>query len=423
MRQVYLDHLSTTPLLPEVFEAMKPYFTEAFGNVSSLHQHGLRVRDAVAKARTQIAALINAETPDDVFFTSDGTESANLAIKGVAYANQRKGNHLVVSAVEHPAIINSVEFLEKQGFTCTRVKVDPEGVVNPEDIRAAITDKTILIAVNHVNSDIGTIMPIREIGRIAAEKGIPFYVDAEASAGWLPIDVQAMGANLVSFSPHKFYGPKGVGVLYRNKKARLVSIIHGGVQEGGRRAGVENVPAIVGAGVAAEVALREMPARMAHTARLQKRLWEGLKARVPYIKLNGPEPGPLRISTSLNLSTEFIEGEGQLLLCDMNGIAVASGSSCVSKSLKISHVLAAIGIDHALAQGNIIMSLGKDTSDEDIDYVVETFAEKIVPKLRKMSPMWDEFEKGIIDSVIAPTGHGKSFSEHAAAVSGKPIHG
>jgi cysteine desulfurase len=296
-------------------------------------------------------------------------------------------------------------------------------LVRPEDVRAAITDKTILIAVNHVNNDIGTIEPIREIGRIAGEKGIPFFVDAEASAGWLPIDVQAMGINLLSFSPHKFYGPKGVGVLYRNKKARLVSIIHGGVQEGGRRAGVENVPAIVGAGVAAEVALREMPARMAHTARLQKRLWEGLKARVPYIKLNGPEPGPLRISTSLNLSTEFIEGEGQLLLCDMNGIAVASGSSCVSKSLKISHVLAAIGIDHALAQGNIIMSLGKDTSDEDIDYVVETFAEKIVPKLRKMSPMWDEFEKGIIDSVIAPTGHGKSFSEHAAAVSGKPIHG
>ncbi len=422
MRQVYLDHLSTTPLLPEVFEAMQPYFTEAFGNVSSLHQHGLRVRDAVAKARIQTAALINAETPDDIFFTSDGTESANLAIKGVAYANQRKGNHLVVSAVEHPAIINSVEFLEKQGFTCTRVKVDSEGMVNPEDIRAAITDKTVLIAVNHVNNDIGTIAPIREIGRIAAEKGIPFYVDAEASAGWLPIDVQAMGANLVSFSPHKFYGPKGVGVLYRNKKARLVSIIHGGVQEGGRRAGTENVPAIVGAGVAAEIALREMPQRIEHTARLQKRLWEGLKAKVPYIKLNGPEPGPKRISTSLNLSTEFIEGEGQLLLCDLNGIAVASGSSCVSKSLKISHVLAAIGLDHALAQGNIIMSLGKDTTEEDVDYVVETFAGKIVPKLRDMSPMWDEFQRGILDSVINPTGRGKSFTEHAASVSGKAAH-
>ena len=252
-------------------------------------------------------------------------------------------------------------------------------------------------------------------------RSIPFYVDAEASAGWLPIDVQAMGVNLLSFSPHRFYGPKGVGVLYRNRKARMVSIIHGGVQEGGRRAGTENVPAIVGGGLAAEIALREMPGRMAHTAKLQKKLWDGLKTQVPYIKLNGPEPGPKRISTNLNLSTEFIEGEGQLLLCDMNGIAVASGSSCVSKSLKISHVLGAIGLDHALAQGNIIMSLGQDNTEEDVDYTVETFA-KIAAKLRTMSPMWDEFQRGVIDSVIAPTGRGISFSEHAAAVSGKAAH-
>jgi cysteine desulfurase len=421
MRQVYLDHQSTTPLLPEVFEAMKPYFMEAFGNPSSLHQHGLRVRDAIAKARSQIAALINAESPEEIFFTSDGTESANLAVKGVAYANQRKGNHFVICETEHPSVINSVEFLEKQGFTCTRVKVDKEGLINPEDVRAAITDKTTLIAVHHVNHDIGTIEPIREIGKIAAEKGIAFYVDAEASAGWLPIDVQAMGANLLSLSPHRFYGPKGVGILYRNKKARIVSMMHGGVQEGGRRAGTENVPAIIGAGLASEIALREMPKRIAHTAKLQKCLWDGLKTKIPYIKLNGPEPGPKRISTSLNLSTEFIEGEGQLLLCDMNGIAVASGSSCVSKSLKVSHVLSAIGLDHALAQGNIIMSLGQDNTEEDVDYVIESF-EKIVKKLRGMSPMWDEFEKGVIDSVIAPTGRGKSFSQHAADVSGKAAH-
>lgn len=421
MRHVYLDHQSTTPLAPEVFEAMKPYFMEAFGNPSSLHQHGLRVRDGIAKARTQIATLINAESPEEIFFTSDGTESANLAVKGVAYANQRKGNHLVICETEHPSVINSVEFLEKQGFTCTRVKVDKEGLINPENVRAAITDKTTLIAVHHVNHDIGTIEPIREIGKIAVEKGIPFYVDAEASAGWLPIDVQAMGANLLSLSPHRFYGPKGVGVLYRNKKARIVSMMHGGVQEGGRRAGTENVPAIIGAGLASEIALREMPKRIAHTAKLQKRLWDGLKTKIPYIKLNGPEPGPKRISTSLNLSTEFIEGEGQLLLCDMNGIAVASGSSCVSKSLKVSHVLSAIGLDHALAQGNIIMSLGDANAEEDVDYVIECF-EKIVKKLRGMSPMWDEFEKGEIDSVIAPTGRGKSFSQHAADVSGKAAH-
>ena len=258
-----------------------------------------------------------------------------------------------------------------------------------------------------------------EIGQIAAEKGIAFYVDAEASAGWLPIDAQHFGANLLSLSAHRFYGPKGAGILYRNKRARLVSILHGGVQEGGRRAGIENVPSIVGAGVAAEIAVREMPARIAHTARLQQRLWDGLKAKVPYIKLNGPAPGPGRISTNLNLSTEFIEGEGQLLRLDLCGIAVASGSSCVSKSLKISHVLGAIGLDHALAQGNIIMSLGQDNTDEDIDYVVESFATKVVAPLRAMSPMWDEFERGVIDSVISPTGRGKSFSAHAAMLSGK----
>jgi cysteine desulfurase len=421
MRNVFLDHQSTTPVLPEVFEAMRPYFTEVFGNPSSLHRYGLQVRDALAKAREQFAALINAESADDILFTSGGTESVNLAIKGVTYANQRKGNHIVVNETEHPAVLNSIEFLEKQGFTSAKVRVDPAGWINPDDVRAAITGKTTLIAVQYANHDIGTIQAIREIGKICAEKGLPYFVDAVASAGWLPIDVQAMGISVLSLAPHRFYGPKGVGVLYRNRKARVVSILHGGVQEGGRRAGTENVPAIVGGGVAAEVALRDMPDRIAHTAKLQKRLWEGLRTGIPYVKLNGPEPGPKRISTNLNISTEFIEGEGQLLLCDMNGIAVASGSSCVSKSLKISHVLAAIGLDHALAQGNIIMTLGKDNTEEDVDYVVETFA-KIVQKLRGMSPMWDEFEKGVIDSVIAPTGRGKSFAEHASTISGKPAH-
>jgi cysteine desulfurase len=416
--RVYLDHLATTPVLPEVFEAMKPYFTEAFGNPSSLHQHGLRVRDALAEARRRIAALINAESPEEIFFTSCGTEAANLAVKGVAYANQRRGNHLVVSATEHPSVLSSVEFLEKQGFTCTRVGVDAEGWVDPEAVRAALTDQTILVAVHHANHDIGTIQSINEIGRITGERGIAFFVDATTSGGWLPIDVQAMGANLLSLSPHRFYGPKGAGVLYRNRRARLVSVLHGGVQENGRRAGTENVPAIVGSGVAAEAARVELPQRIAHTGRLQRRLWTALRERIPYIQLNGPEPGPRRISTSLNLSTEFIEGEGQLLLCDLNGIAVASGSSCVSKSLKISHVLAAIGLDHALAQGNLILSLGKDNTDTEVDYVVETFA-GIVAKLRGMSPMWDEFQRGIIDSVINPTGRGRSFAEHAAAVSGK----
>ena len=421
MRQVFLDHQSSTPVLPEVFDAMRPYFTEYFGNASSLHQHGLRVRDALKRARQQMAALIGADSEEEIFFTSDGTESANLAIKGAAYANERKGKHLVISATEHPSVMNSVEFLEKQGWTCTRVGVTPQGIIRLDELEAAITPQTVLVAVHHVNHDIGTIQPMREVGQICAAKSVPLYVDCEASAGWLPIDVKEWGAAMVSFSPHRFYGPKGVGVLYRNRKARIVSVIHGGVQEGGRRAGTENIPAIVGGGVAAEIARERLPQRVAHVAPLQKRLWEGLQLKVPYIQLNGPKPGPDRITTNLNLSTEFIEGEGQLLLCDMNGIAVASGSSCVSKSLKISHVLGAIGLDHALAQGNIIMTLGEANTEADIDYVIETFA-KIAAKLRGMSPMWDEFERGVIDSVIAPTGRGKSFSQHAAEVSGKPVH-
>jgi cysteine desulfurase len=424
-RSVYLDHQASTPLLPEAFEAMKPYFMEAYGSPSSLHRYGLQVRDGMKTAREQIAAMINAESADDLLFTSGGTESANLAIKGFAEANHKKGNHFVVSATEHPSVLNSLEFLEKHEVTVTKVPVNSIGQVNPEDIRAAITDKTILVAVHLVNHDIGTIQPIQEISKITQEKGIALFVDAVAAAGWMPIDVQALGCQMLSLSPHRFYGPKGVGVLYRNRKARVTSHIHGGVQEGGRRAGTENVPAIIGAGVASEIALRDMNKRIDHVFKLQKRLYDGMVKNVKFIKLNGPVPGSKpneqRICNSLNWSTEFIEGEGQLLLCDLNGIAVASGSSCVSKSLKVSHVLSAIGLDHALAQGNIIMSLGKDNTEEEIDYVIETFV-KIVDRLRGMSPMWQEFEEGKLDSVIAPTGRGKSFTQHAADLSGKPAH-
>jgi cysteine desulfurase len=420
-RFVYLDHQATTPVLEEALQAMLPYFREAYGSPSSLHRYGLQVREGLKEAREKIARMINAESEEDLIFTSGGTESANLAIKGFAEANHRKGNHFVVSATEHPSVLQSIEFMTKHGFEVTQVPVDTIGRINPEDVRAAITDKTILVAVHLVNHDIGTIQPIREIAKITAEKGIALYADALAAAGWFPIDVQDLGVQLLSFSPHRFYGPKGIGVLYRSRKARVTSHIHGGVQENGRRAGTENVPAIIGAGVAAEFAARDMAKRVEHVAALQKRLYEGLWKHIEYIKLNGPEPGPLRICNQLNLSTEFIEGEGQLLLLDYQGIAVASGSSCVSKSLKVSHVLSAIKLDHALAQGNIIMSLGKDNTVEDVDYVLETFP-KIVHKLRNMSPMWKEFEEGVIDSVIKPTGRGKSFTEHAAAVSGKAAH-
>ena len=389
MRHVYLDHQAATPVLPEVQEAMKPFFAEAFGNPSSLHHHGLLARDAIATARSQIAAFIHAESPDEIIFTSDGTESANLAVQGAAAAHQRNGNHIVLSATEQPAVMASAAFLESRGFVCTRVKVDAKGAVDPGDVRSALTDKTILIAVHHVNHEIGAIQPVREIGALARERGIAFYVDAEAGAGWLPVDVSDWGAGLVSFSPHRFYGPKGVGVLYQHRRTPLAPILHGGGQENGRRAGVENVPAIVGAGLAAEIAARELSRRRAHCARLQRRLWDGLRAKIPRLKLNGPEPGPGRHPANLNLSAEHIEGEAQLLLCDMQGIAVASGSSCLSQSRQISHVLAAIGLDPALARANIILSLGRDNTSEDVDYVIETFP-KIVAKLRALSPGWQE---------------------------------
>ncbi len=420
-RSVYLDHQTTTPVLEEALQAMLPYFREVYGSPSSLHRYGLQVREGLQKAKEQLARLINAESWEDLIITSGGTEATNLAIKGFADANHRKGNHIIVSAIEHPSVMNSVEYLTKHGFEVTQVPVNIIGQINPEDVRAAITDKTILVCVHLVNHDIGTIQPVKDISKVTAGKGIVLYVDALAAAGWLPMDVQDLGAQLLSFSPHRFYGPKGIGVLYRNRKARVTSHIHGGVQEGGRRAGTENVPAIIGAGVAAEIAVKEMAARVKHVAMLQKRLYDGLWKTIKFIKLNGPVPGPERICNTLNLSTEFIEGEGQLLLLDYQGIAVASGSSCVSKSLKVSHVLSAIKLDHALAQGNIIMSLGKDNTVEDVDYVIETFS-KIVDKLRNMSPMWKEFEEGEIDSVISPTGRGKSFTQHAADLSGKPAH-
>ena len=403
MPQVYLDHQAATPLLPAAREAMQPFFAEAFGNASSLHQHGLRARDALGTAREQMARFINASSPEEILFTADGTEAANLAIKGAAWANQRRGDHLVVSAIEHPAVLGSVEFLEKQGFTCTKVGVDAEGRVDPEAVRAAITPKTVLIAVHLVNHDIGTIAPVREIAAVAAERGITCYADAEAGAGWMPVDVQALGVDLLSFSPHRFYGPKGVGVLYRRRRCRLISLVHGGTQEGGYRAGTENVPAIVGAGVAAEIAARELPGRLALVGRLQERLWSGLVKSVPHVKLNGPRPGPVRVCHNLNVSVEFVEGEGLVLMLDTRGIAVTSGTSCISKALKLSPVFKGIGLPLSLGQGAVLLTLGKDNTDAEIDYVLETVP-GIVSKLRGLSPMWDEFERGLIGSGIVPRG-------------------
>jgi cysteine desulfurase len=398
--KVYLDHQASTPVLSEVLEAMRPWFVDAFGSPSSIHQHGLRARDALQKAREQVAAFINAESPEDIIFTSGATESANLAVKGTAFANQRRGKHIVLTAIEHPAVANSVEFLQSVGFSSTIVKVDQDGFVDPQAARAALRDDTVLLCVQHANHDIGTIEPVRAITEAVAESGTPVFVDASASGGWLPVDVQVMGAGLLSLAPHRFYGPKGVGILYRNRRARLTPLIHGGVQEGGRRAGTENVPAIVGAGVAAEIAARDLRQRASHTGQLQKRLWEQLQKKIPYIKLNGPSLGEHRLPTNLNISLEFVEGEGVALMADVQGIAVASGAACVSKALKVSPVLTAIGLEHSLAQGNIIISLGKDNTEAEIDHVAGTLP-KIVEKLRSMSPVWDDFQKGLVTSQIS----------------------
>ena len=401
MRQVFLDHQATTPVAPEVLAAMLPYLAEHFGAPASFHRHGLRARDALEKARAQVAALINAESSEEIIFTSGATEAANLAVKGTASAEQRRGNHIVVTATEHLSVLNSVEALEKQGFTCTKVPVDAEGFVQPEAVERALTEQTILICVHHANHELGTIEPVREIGRIANARGIPLFVDAVARGGWLPVDVQDLGASLLSLSPHRFYGPKGVGVLYRHRRARLNAIQHGGGQEGGRRAGTENVPAIVGAGAAAELAQRELPERQARTAKLQKQLWEGVKASIPHLKLNGPPPGPRRLGTNLNLSFEFIEGEGLVLRLDMKGVSASSGPVCASRALKVSHVLQAIGLDHALALGNILFSLGRENTEADIVCANDELA-GAVQKLRGLSPLWEEFQKGRIPSVPAP---------------------
>jgi cysteine desulfurase len=401
MSAIFLDHQSSTPVLEAAIEAMKPFWAERYGNPSSLHQAGLKAREALAKARGQFAAFIRAENPEDIIFTSGGTEAANLAVKGVAWANARRGKHLVVSAIEHPAVLNSIDFLEQHGFTATRVAVDRSGFIDPEAIREALRDDTILICVHQANYDVGTIQPLRQIAEVANARGMPLFVDAVASAGWLPIDVQELGVSLLSLSAHRFYGPKGAGILYRNRRVRLASLIHGGDQERGLRAGTENVAALVGAGVAAEAAGHALAERSAHVSQLQERLWAALRDNVSYLALHGPPPGPNRLTTNLNVSAEFTEGEGVLLSLDMTGIQVAGGTSCVSKAIKVSPVLRAMGVDPSLAQASITFTLGKDNTAPEIDRAAATYR-RVVEKLRGMSPLWEEFQAGMIKSVVEP---------------------
>lgn len=383
MPKIYLDHQAATPLRPEVREAMLPWLDGQFGNAGSLHAHGLRARNAVREARRRITAFINASSPGDIVFTSDGTEAMNLAVKGVAWANRSRGNHLVLSAIEHPAIEHSVAWLEQQGFRGTRVPVNGEGVIEPGAIAAACTEETILIATHLVNHDLGTIQPVAELGQLAAGRAIPLFVDAEAAAGLLPVDVGTLGASLLSFSPHRFGGPPGVGVLYRNSRVPMTPLLHGGNQEGGLRAGLENVAAIVGAGVAADLAAREMQSEAGRLRQLQVRLWRGIQERLPGTRLNGPAPGAGRAPNSLNLSFPGTEGEGVALACDLKGLAIGSGSACLGRALKIPPALAAIGLDAELARANILLSLGHETTEAEVDAAAEIMA-KIVARLRTL---------------------------------------
>ena len=383
MRKVYLDNAATTALSPKVLEKMMPYLTDIYGNASSPHSFGQNARIGVEHAREQVARAINAD-PSEIVFTGCGTESDNTVLFGVAERYAKKGDHIITTNVEHHAILHSCAALEKKGIKVTYLPVDNDGLVTPEQVRDAITDKTILVSVMFANNEVGTIMPIPEIAAVCHEKGVLFHTDAVQAAGHIPIDVKAMGIDMLSISGHKFHGPKGVGVLYERKGIRLPSYIIGGEQEKGRRAGTENVAGIVGLGEALELAVTNMSETSARMTRMRDRLIEGIESTIPEVKLNGHRTK--RLPNNANFSIKYIEGESILLMLDMAGIAASSGSACTSGSLDPSHVLLALGLTHEVAHGSVRMTLGDDTTDEDIDYVLETLP-KVAHRLRAMSPI------------------------------------
>lgn len=383
MRKVYLDNAATTALSPKVLEKMMPYLTDIYGNASSPHSFGQTARIGVEHAREQVARAINAD-PSEIVFTGCGTESDNTVLFGVAERYAKKGDHIITTNAEHHAILHSCAALEKKGIKVTYLPVDKDGLVTPEQVRDAITDKTILVSVMFANNEVGTIMPIPEIAAVCHEKGVLFHTDAVQAAGHIPIDVKAMGIDMLSISGHKFHGPKGVGVLYERKGIRLPSYIIGGEQEKGRRAGTENVAGIVGLGEALELAVTNMSETSARMTRMRDRLIEGIEATIPEVKLNGHRTK--RLPNNVNFSIKYIEGESILLMLDMAGIAASSGSACTSGSLDPSHVLLALGLTHEVAHGSVRMTLGDDTTDEDVDYVLETLP-KVAHRLRAMSPI------------------------------------
>ena len=384
MRQIYLDHNATTPVRKEVLDAMMPYFAEEYGNASSVYSMGQKARQKIDESRELIGNALGTEATD-IIFTSGGTESNNFAIKGVAMANLNKGRHVITSSIEHPAVLEPCRFIEKElGFDVTYLPVDKYGVVDPDELKDSIRKDTILISIMFANNETGTIQPIKEIAKIARGNKIYFHTDAVQVLGKLPIDVEELGIDLCSFSGHKVYGPKGIGAMYLRKGVNIVPFQHGGHHERNKRAGTENVPGIVGFGKAVEIAYRDMKKNDAYLKKLTKKMWEGLNKELKEIYLNGhPEN---RLSSTLNISFRYIEGESMVLNFDMKGIYASTGSACTSGSLEPSHVLTAMGVPPDMAQGSVRFSFGYENTEEDVDYCLAEIP-PIVEKLRKMSPL------------------------------------
>ncbi len=390
---IYFDHAATTYVKPEVFEAMKPYFTQEYGNPSSIYSIGRSNKRALENARISVAKAIGAAEPSEIYFTGSGSESDNWAIKGAALSLQKKGKHIITSSIEHPAVLETCEYLQKkQGYEISHIKVDNEGLINPDDVEKAIRPDTVLVTIMMANNEIGTIQPIKEISQVCKKHGVLFHTDAVQAAGNIPIDVKDLGVDLLSVSGHKFYAPKGTGMLYIRKGVRIEPLIHGGHQERNRRAGTENIPGIVGFAKGLELANDNMEAHYEKLKNLRDRALKGITKRIPHIKVNGSMES--RLPGNLNVSFRFVEGESVLLMLDMKGIKASSGSACTSGSLDPSHVLLAIGLPHEIAHGSLRITFGEVNTEQEVDYLVDTLDE-IITKLRDMSPLYEDFVKGV----------------------------
>ncbi|HER23975.1 MAG TPA: cysteine desulfurase NifS [Candidatus Atribacteria bacterium] len=389
MKKIYMDHAATTPTDVGVVKVMEPYFNLKYGNPNSIYSFGQEARMAVEEARGKVAHLIGAN-PSEIIFTAGGTEADNHAIKGIAWANQKKGNHIITSKIEHHAVLHSCQFLEKQGFKVTYLPVDKYGLIDSDDVERAITDKTILVTIMHANNEIGTIEPIKEISKVVKKAGIYFHTDSVQTAGHIPIDVNDLGVDMLSMSGHKFYGPNGIGVLYLKKGTKITSFIDGGAQENNKRAGTENVAGIVGLGKAAELAKERLNQnREKEIEILRNKLTQGILKNIENVRLNGHPTN--RLPGNANFCFEFIEGESMLLSLDMEGVAASSGSACTSGSLEPSHVLLAIGLPPEIAHGSLRLTLGKDNTEKEVNYLLDILP-GIINKLRVLSPFNGDWE-------------------------------